>query len=425
VKHRLVDTKTRYQGVFARHQAKCGLGEGKKRCNCRPRYYGVIWDRSVGKPLKTGRFDQVIEARDARADLLESLRRGTISARSYGATLEEIKTRFLQGARNGVVLNKHGRKYRKRAIKELESALKHLPDSLLRTPADKVLQGDIQNLADSLADRDRPLSGSRIREVVYGVSTLYQFAHPRELAKKDHNPKEGVRLPAPDETIRDFVVEASTFVLMLKGLEEPTKGEREKGNIRTKRQALRDQVPYALAAYGTARAQEIRILDWSDVYFGVRALELAADEEGRKPGGSWRIVPMVEPLLKILLEEWEAQGQPNEGRVCRPRKGSKSGLVSMDNIQDRSHRRWLDLGIKPILFQEARHTAATWMDHARVPRKVASEIMGHKTPTYALGAARITLQRYTHMLPSELERARERLDAYLREMTPLAAPDER
>jgi len=417
VKHRLVDTTARYQGVFARHQAKCALGERKKRCSCRPRYYGVIWDRDAGKPLKTGRFDQAIEARDARADLLESLRRGTISARSNGTTLGEIKTRFLRGARDGVVLNKYGRKYRKRAIKELKSALKHVPDSLLRTPADKVRQGDIQNLADGLADRDPPLSGSRIREVVYGISTLYQFAHQRELARKDHNPKEGVRLPAPDETVRDFVVEVSTFTAMLRALEEPTEAEREKGNVRTKRQALRDQAPYALAAYGTARAQEIRILDWADVYFRVRALELAADEEGRKPGGSWRIVPMVEPLFKILLDEWEAQGRPREGKVCVPRKGSKSGLVTMDNIQDRVHRRWVDLGVKPILFQEARHTAATWLDHARVPRKVASEIMGHKTPTYALGAARITLQRYTHMLPSELERARERLDAYLREMT--------
>lgn len=124
---------------------------------------------------------------------------------------------------------------------------------------------------------------------------------------------------------------------------------------------------------------------------------------------------MVEPLFEILLAEWKAQGCPREGKVCRPRTGSKSGLVAMDNIQDRVHRRWLDLGIKPILFQEARHTAATWLDHARVPGKVASEIMGHKTPTYELGAARITLQRYTHMLPSELERARQRLDAYLRE----------
>lgn len=200
-----------------------------------------FWDRVAGKTLKTGRFDQAIEARDARADLLESIRKGTLTARSKGTTLEEIKKRFLKGAREGVVLNKHGRKYRKRAIKELESALKHIPDALLRRSADKVRRGDIQNLADSLAEGDRPLSGSRIREVVYGVSSLYQFAQQRELAS--HNPKVGVRLPAPDETVRDFVVEPSTFAAMLKALEEPTKAERENGTARTKQQTLRDQVP--------------------------------------------------------------------------------------------------------------------------------------------------------------------------------------
>jgi hypothetical protein len=35
------------------------------------------------------------------------------------------------------------------------------------------------------------------------------------------------------------------------------------------------------------------------------------------------------------------------------------------------------------------------------------------TPEYQLGAARITLQVYTHMLPGELERARELFDKFL------------
>jgi hypothetical protein len=41
--------------------------------------------------------------------------------------------------------------------------------------------------------------------------------------------------------------------------------------------------------------------------------------------------------------------------------------------------------------------------------------MGHKTPDYQPGAARITLERYTHVLPGELERDRELLDAFLAE----------
>jgi hypothetical protein len=44
--------------------------------------------------------------------------------------------------------------------------------------------------------------------------------------------------------------------------------------------------------------------------------------------------------------------------------------------------------------------------------KGVSEFVGHKTPEYQLGAARIT-QVYTHMLPGELERARVLFDKFL------------
>ena len=35
-------------------------------------------------------------------------------------------------------------------------------------------------------------------------------------------------------------------------------------------------------------SQEIRVLDWEEIDFKTGAGELADDEEGRKPGGSWR-----------------------------------------------------------------------------------------------------------------------------------------
>lgn len=42
---------------------------------------------------------------------------------------------------------------------------------------------------------------------------------------------------------------------------------------------------------------------------------------------------------------------------------------------------------------------------------------GDKTPEYQPGAARITLERYTHVLPGELEHARERLNWFIHERT--------
>jgi integrase len=87
----------------------------------------------------------------------------------------------------------------------------------------------------------------------------------------------------------------------------------------------------------------------------------------------------------------------------------------MAQLQRRVKRRWEALGLEPIGLQECRHTAATWLDHAGVTPKVSSQIMGHKTPEYQAGAARITLDRYTHVLPGELEHAREQMERFLEE----------
>jgi Phage integrase family len=79
---------------------------------------------------------------------------------------------------------------------------------------------------------------------------------------------------------------------------------------------------------------------WANVK--LNAIELAADEEGRKPGGSWRVVPLV--------------------------------------VQKQARKRWQEHDLEPIGLHEARHTAATWLDHAGVSPKVVSQLMGHKTP---------------------------------------------
>jgi integrase len=406
---RTVDTKTRYQGVFARHQTTCGLLRDR-RCDCDPSYYGVAYDRRQHRHRKTKRFRVAVEARDARADLLDSLLKGAAS-RGSAMRFDDARRKFVAAAREGVVLNKWGRRYRRRAVDDLESALARIPDDLARRRLKDVSRGDIQELADELSRKG--LSGSRIRSVINAVRSLYRWAQERELVGQD--PAARVRLPAVDARPRDRVATPSEFAELLSALGRPTPRELRAGKSRSSRDALRDSVPFALAAYATARSQEIRVLDWSHVNLEVGAAELAADEEGRKPGGSWRIVPLVAPVRAILRREWMAQGRPKKGKVCPPRKNSRSGLISLDHVQERVHKRWRELELQPIGLHEARHTAATWLDHAGVSPKVASQIMGHKTSEYQPGAARITLERYTHVLPGELERGRELLDTFLAE----------
>jgi integrase len=406
------DTKTRYQGVFARHQERCATTAtgDPRRCNCQPSFYASVWDRAAGRYRKTKRASRLAEARNARADLIEALRDGKLIL-AAGLRLDDARDQFIAAAREGVALNKWGRRYRRRAVDDLESSLAQLPAWLAPRKLAEVRRGEVQRLADELSAAG--LSGSRVRSIINALRSLYRWAQERELA--EHDPAARVRLPAMDAKPRDRVATPAEFAALLAALERPTPTERKAAKKRDARQARRDQLPFALAAYATARSQEIRVLDWRHVDLKLGAIELAADEEGRKPGGSWRVVPIVSPLLALLRREWLAQGRPKQGKVLPPRRNSRSGLVAIDHITERVHKRWRELGLEPIGLHEARHTAATWLDHAGVSPKVSSQIMGHKTPDYQPGAARITLERYTHVLPGELERARELLDAFLAE----------
>jgi integrase len=324
-------------------------------------------------------------------------------------TLGEVKERFIEEAREGVALNKWRRPYRPRSVEDLES-LNQMPPEMLWRDLDAVSRGEVQELVDGLIRRR--LSASRISSVVNALRALYRFARERELTSRD--PARDVRLPLGRPIVEYRVATPAEFDRLLTALWRRTPEEIANGKERDPHGALEDALPYAFAAYGTARAQEVEVLDWRHVDLSIGGAELAGEAEGRKPGGSWRVVPLVAPLRDLLRQEWVEQGEPEAGRVCRPRRFSKSGRRSMAALQRRVRRRWEAHGLEPIGLQQARHTAATWLDHAGVSPKVCSQIMGHKTPEYQPGAARITLD-YTHVLPEELERARERLDWFIEE----------
>lgn len=297
------------------------------------------------------------------------------------------------GRGQDIALNKQGKPYRQKAILNLVSSLRKPPASTRRKDLNGVTCGELQGIVDDF--RREGLTSSRIGSIINAVRSLYRWAEDRDLATG--NPSAHIRLPANDSKERDRVATPGEFVSLLAQLESE------------------DALPFALAAYGTARSQEIRHLEWPEIDLERRVMLLAGDDEARKSEAARRIVPLARPLQRLLQTEWIRQGRPKDGRVCPPRKESASGTISLDMLQKRVHRQWTDLGLKPIGLQDSRHTAATWLDHAGVSPKVASKFMGHKAPKLQPGAAPITLRRYTHVLDGELERARELLDAFLAE----------
>jgi integrase len=310
-------------------------------------------------------------------------------------SLEDAHNRFVADCKAGIALNKRGRPYKANAIIDLDSSLKRLPSEIRLALLDDLGRGEIQRAVDEFLREG--LSSSRIASIVNAVRSLYRWPICRGMVLQ--SPASQIQLPACDSKERDRIATPGEFAHLIGRL------------------ASADALPYALAAYGTARSQEIRALCWPQVDLARKLLLLADDDDAQKSETARRIVPIARPLQKRLEAEWIRQGMPKAGRVCPPRKKSRSGMVSLDQMQKRVFRMWRDLALTPIGLQDSRHTAATWLDHAGVTPKVASALMGHKAPGRGLnpGAAPITLRRYTHVLSGELERARDQLDAFLAE----------
>lgn len=385
------DTRTRYQGVYARHQQRCRTEEGG-RCNCKPSYYGIAYDRARRKHVGTRRQPTTEAARNARADLQARLDRGEAPA-TRGVRLTEAREQFVKAAREGRALNKHGRRYKRKAIDLIEGRLKHdVEPRLGRRRIGDIRRGEVQAIVDDLTP---VASGSSVRGVVNSLRALYTWAEDRDLVS--HNPAARVKLPAMNATPIERVATPAEFARLLAAL----------GTV--------DALAYGLAAYAMARAEQIRRARWQDVDLKVGAIELGVDPDARKSDAAHRVIPAVPPLLALLKRAYLEAGRPDGGELlCPPRyRARKSRLLSTNGLAKRAHTQWGAAKLEPITLQECRHTAATWLDAASVSPKIASYLMGHTTPSRQEGAATITLARYTHALPDDIERAREQLGAYL------------
>jgi integrase len=396
------DTRTRYQGVYARHRIGCALERGDA-CSCSPSFWGQAWDRAAGKPRKTRFLASPAEARNARADLEATLRAGMLPA-SGTMRLKKAIEAYLAAVEAGTALNKHGRPYKPSAARDLRGALEgHVEPALGARRLADVRRGDVQRLVDKLTPER---SGSRVRTVVNAIRSLYAWAQDRELV--DHDPGSRVRLPAMNPTPRDRVATVAEMQLLLGALKAA------------------DALPFALAAYATARRAEVRHARVGDVDLELGVIYLGADDRGRKSRAAQRAVPLVKPLAAMLRRDLMRRGRPAPDELlCPGRKpgGRNSGMLSFEALQTRADEIWepkdehgKPTGVKVgerITAHECRHTCASWLDAAGVRPVVVSHLMGHATPVRQAGAATITQERYTHALPGELDEARKKFDLWL------------
>ena len=309
---------------------------------------------------------------------------------------EPAHEKFIQDCHAGVALNNRGKPYKPKAILSLDSALRRVPGAIRRKRLVDVAGFEFQQAIDGFIREG--LSASRVHSIICAVRSLDTWAIHRGRAVE--SPTATLRLPAISQESVSRIVTPGEFVELLDAI--PAK----------------DALAWAIAGYATARHQEIKALDWSDVNFDENTILLGGHEEARKSEAARRVVPMIEQLRVRMRAGREHQRRPESGPVFKPRRAdNRSGTADLNAVLRRITKRWHDLGMEPISFQDSRHTAATWLDHAGVSPKVASVIMGHKTPHPSAypEAAPITLRRYTHVLEGELWVACARLENFLSE----------
>jgi site-specific recombinase XerD len=122
---------------------------------------------------------------------------------------------FLRAAKAGVALNKHGRRYKPSAVRDLEGALNnHAVPVFGAKKLGDVRRRDVQRLVDEITPE---LSGSRVRSVVNAIHSLYRWAQARELVY--HDPAALVQLPAMESEPRDRVATPEEMSRLVAALE--------------------------------------------------------------------------------------------------------------------------------------------------------------------------------------------------------------
>ncbi len=257
---------------------------------------------------------------------------------------------FIAAANNGVALNKHGRRYKPSAVRDLQGCLEnHVKPALGAKRLGDVRRGDCQRLVDDVAPGT---SGSRVRSVVNSIRSLYRWAQDRDLVQ--HDPAALVRLPAMDATPRDRVATPAEMAALLAAL------------------PLHDALPYAIASYATARRAEIRHALIGGVDFDLEVIYLGADEGGRKSRAARRAVPLVRPLALLMRRCLMARGRPADCELLCPGHragGQNSGRLSFEALQVRADEAWGRAKLQRITAHERRHTCTAWLDAAGCVRR--------------------------------------------------------
>ncbi len=179
---------------------------------------------------------------------------------------------------------------------------------------------------------------------------------------------------------------------------------------------------YHLAVTTGLRQGELLALRWSDLDWGAGRLQVQRQVQRiprqglvfnePKSAAGRRVVALGSAMLEKLREHRERQEQE---RLFAGERWQEHDLIfptaigtpkGAGDLRAEFKRLLQKAGLPDVRFHDLRHTAATLMLQHGVHPKVAQERLGHSS-------IRLTLDTYSHVLPSLQEDAAEKLDTLL------------
>jgi integrase len=378
--------RRRVEGVEEHHSRACA-SRRDGRCNCTPRYRGIVWSARDRKLIRGPWLIELTAAKTWRDDARSAVRKGTMRAPTP-VTLREAAEQWLAGARAGAIRTRSGDRYKPSTIASYEEALRLrvLPE-LGGARLSEVRRADLQELVDQLqADGLKP---STIRNTLMPVRAIYRRAERRDQVAV--NPTTRLELPAVRGR-RERIASPSEASQLLAAL------------------PAGDRALWATAMYAGLRRGELRALAWDDVDLAANVIRVerswdtrpGAEVDEPKSRAGRRTVPIPSLLRTELLEHGLRSGR-REGLVF-----GRAATEPFDpsTVLARARRAWAAAKLEPIGLHECRHTFASLAIAARVNAKALCTYMGHA------GVA-ITYDRYGHLMPGNEHEAAGLLDSYL------------
>ena len=335
-------------------------------------------------------FRSLAEAKTWRTLKAADVVRGKVDLPS-SRTLRSVAEEFLAGAASGAIMNSHGLPYKPKVLRDYRADLER---RVFRTWG----QTDHRHPSPRYSAPDRPdgeqgLSGSRIRNVLNSLRSVYRFALSR-IPGVEETPLSNLELPANREKRRERIadpVEARALTGRATGGRPADLGDRD----------VRGSPGPASYAHSAGRTLTSPPGRSGSSAAGTTARARSSRSRVRSANGAnLRGTPPVSGGAATRV--WVVGHGP--GLVF----GRLPGVPFNDRaVTDRAKRAWGKAGLRHLGLHEARHSFASLAITSGVGFKEVSVWMGHSS------IAGITLDHYSHLAPDAGEQAVAKLDAYL------------